>query len=215
MARIAVIDYGMGNLRSVAKALEHVDDRALVQVTSDPATIRAAERVVLPGVGAIRECMAELQRLELDVVIREVAQDRPFLAVCMGMQALLADSEENDGVRALGVFSGTVRHFDSGFREAGIAPPGKVPHMGWNRVRQCLDHPLWAGIDDASWFYFVHSYYVPLRDDERTAGVTGYGIDFSAALAEGNVFATQFHPEKSQHAGLALLANFTRWDGTR
>ncbi len=214
MTTIAVIDYGMGNLRSVAKALEHVDDRARVQVTWDPSVIRRAARVVLPGVGAIGDCMGELQRLELDAVIREVAGDKPFLGVCLGMQALLTSSEENGGTTALGLVPGEVRHFAAGFRDAGIAPPGKVPHMGWNRVRQVREHPLWAGIADNSWFYFVHSYYVPLLAGTLTAGVAHYGMDFTAVIARENMFATQFHPEKSQHAGLTLLANFTRWDGT-
>lgn len=214
MTTIAVIDYGMGNLRSVAKALEHVDDRARVQVTWDPAVIRRAARVVLPGVGAIGDCMHELQRLELDAVIREVAGDKPFLGVCLGMQALLSSSEENGGTTALGLVPGEVRHFTAGFRDAGIAPPGKVPHMGWNRVRQVRENPLWTGIADESWFYFVHSYYVPLLDGTLTAGVAHYGMDFTAVIARENMFATQFHPEKSQHAGLTLLANFTRWDGT-
>ncbi|WP_290637308.1 imidazole glycerol phosphate synthase subunit HisH [Aquisalimonas sp.] len=214
MATIAVIDYGMGNLRSVAKALEHVDDRSRIVVTHDPAEIRRADRVVLPGVGAIRECMAELRRLELDAVIHEVARNKPFLGVCLGMQALLTASEENGGMDALGVLPGQVRHFASGFADVGIAPPGKVPHMGWNQVRQARPHPLWQGIADHSWFYFVHSYFVPLLDDGLTAGVTHYGLDFTAVVARENIFATQFHPEKSQGAGLELLANFTRWNGT-
>ena len=214
MATIAVIDYGMGNLRSVAKGLEHVDDRARVLVSHEPDTIRRADRVVLPGVGAIRECMAELQRLELDAVIREVAAEKPFLGVCLGMQALLEASEENGGIQALGVLPGAVRHFAAGFADAGVAPPGKVPHMGWNRVRQVHAHPLWRDIPDDSWFYFVHSYYVPWLQGALTTGATTYGLDFTAVVARENIFATQFHPEKSQASGLQLLANFTRWDGT-
>ena len=214
MTTIAVIDYGMGNLRSVAKALEHVDDRARVRITWEPAVIRGASHVVLPGVGAIGDCMSELQRLELDGVIREVAQEKPFLAVCLGMQALLERSDENGGTSALGLIPGTVRHLADGFRDADIPPPGKVPHMGWNRVRQVREHPLWAGIADDSWFYFVHSYYVPLLAGTLTAGVAHYGMDFTAVIARENMFATQFHPEKSQNAGLELYANFTRWDGT-
>ncbi len=214
MTTIAVIDYGMGNLRSVAKALEHVNDRARVEVTWEPEVIRRASHVVLPGVGAIGDCMSELGRLELDAVIREVARDKPFLGVCLGMQALLDSSEENGGTEALGLIPGQVRHFTAGFRDAGMAPPGKVPHMGWNRVRQVQAHPLWRGIADGAWFYFVHSYYVPILDGTLTAGVTEYGMDFTAAIARENIFATQFHPEKSQRAGLELLANFTRWDGT-
>jgi len=214
MPGIAVIDYGMGNLRSVAKALEHVDDRNRVEITHDPERILKADRVVFPGQGAIRDCMAELHRLELDQAVLEVARQKPFLGICMGMQALLESSEENGGVEALGIFPGTVRHFRDGFREAGVPAPGKVPHMGWNGVHQTRAHPLWQGIPDGTSFYFVHSYFVELLPDGLTAGDTAYGLSFTAAVARENIFATQFHPEKSQRAGLELLANFTRWDGT-
>lgn len=214
MASIAVIDYGMGNLRSVAKALEHVDDRSRVEITYDPERILRADRVVFPGQGAIRDCMAELHRLELDQAVLEAAQQKPLLGICMGMQALLDFSEENGGVQALGLFPGRVRHFRDGFREADVAAPGKVPHMGWNSVRQSRAHPLWRNIPDGTAFYFVHSYFVELLPDGLTVGETDYGLSFTAAVAQDNIFATQFHPEKSQRAGLELLANFTRWDGT-
>lgn len=213
MSSIAVIDYGMGNLRSVAKALEHVDDRARVHITHEPEQVRRADRVVFPGQGAIRDCMAELQRLELDAVVLEAARNKPFLGICMGMQALLEHSEENGGVDALGLFSGRVRHFRDGFAAAGVAPPGKVPHMGWNAVYQDVPHPIWKGIADASHFYFVHSYFVELLPDQLTIGRCDYGVPFTAAIARDNIVATQFHPEKSQRVGLELLANFTRWDG--
>jgi len=211
MTTIAVIDYGMGNLRSVAKALEHVAQGVRVNVTSDPEKIRRAEHVVLPGVGAIRDCMSELQRLELIDVIREVAATKPFLGICLGMQALLSRSEENGGVDGLDVISGQVRHFSHGL---GAQATLKVPHMGWNQVRQVRPHPLWRGIPDASRFYFVHSYYVVPDDDSDVLGTSAYGVSFAAVIGRGNVFATQFHPEKSQRAGLDLLANFTRWDGS-
>ncbi|MEX0872907.1 MAG: imidazole glycerol phosphate synthase subunit HisH, partial [Aquisalimonadaceae bacterium] len=211
---IAVIDYGMGNLRSVAKALEHVDDRSRVEITHDPERVLQADRVVFPGQGAIRDCMAELRRLELDEAIVEASRQKPFLGICMGMQALLEFSEENGGVEALGVFPGRVRHFRDGFRSAAIPAPGKVPHMGWNSVRQCRPHPLWQNIPDGTAFYFVHSYFVELLPNGLTVGETDYGLSFTAAVARDNIFATQFHPEKSQRAGLELLANFTRWDGT-
>ncbi|MCC5809791.1 MAG: imidazole glycerol phosphate synthase subunit HisH [Ectothiorhodospiraceae bacterium] len=214
MGMIAVIDYGMGNLRSVSKALEHVDDRSRVEIAHEPDRILRADRVVFPGQGAIRDSMSELQRLELLEVVQEVARTKPFLGICLGMQALLETSDENGGVEGLGVFPGRVRHFRDGFREAGIEAPGKVPLMGWVPVRQTMEHPLWAGIPDNSWFYFVHSYFVELLPGV-TSGVSHYGLDFTATVARENIFATQFHPEKSQRAGLELLSNFTRWDGTR
>ncbi|MCC5858764.1 MAG: imidazole glycerol phosphate synthase subunit HisH [Ectothiorhodospiraceae bacterium] len=214
MGTIAVIDYGMGNLRSVAKALEHVDDRLRVEITHEPERILGADRVVFPGQGAIGVCMSELQRLELRDVVLEVARSKPFLGICLGLQALLEFSDENSGVAGLGLLPGRVRHFSEGFRAAGVAPPGKVPLMGWVPVRQVAEHPLWAGIPDGQWFYFVHSYYVELLEGV-TVGTSRYGLEFTAAAARENIFATQFHPEKSQRAGLELLANFTRWDGTR
>jgi glutamine amidotransferase len=210
MATIAVIDYGMGNLRSVAKALEFVSG-ARTGVTADPDRIRRADRVVFPGQGAIRDCIGELQRLELADAIRELVRSKPFLGICIGMQALLRRSEENGGVDALGIYQGEARHFRHVLSEAASL---KIPHMGWNRVRQTAAHPLWRGIDDGSRFYFVHSYYAVPEDAALTAGTSDYGISFTAALGRGNVFATQFHPEKSQRAGLDLLANFARWDGT-
>ncbi|MCP1673296.1 glutamine amidotransferase [Natronocella acetinitrilica] len=213
MATIAVIDYGMGNLRSVSKALEHVDDRSRVLVTHDADQILRADRVVFPGQGAIGDCMSELHRLELDQALLEVSRSKPFLGICLGMQALLEHSDENDGVAGLGLIAGQVRHFRDGFRGAGITAPGKVPLMGWTRVDQVMPHPLWRGIDSGDWFYFVHSYYVELLDGV-TAGRSRYGFDFTSVVARENIFATQFHPEKSQRAGLELLANFTRWDGS-
>lgn len=209
MTTIAVIDYGMGNLRSMEKALEHVGAESVV-VTDDAETIAAAPWVVFPGQGAVRDCMSALHRHELVDVIREVIADRPFLGVCMGMQVLMTESEENEGVAALDVFSGEVRHFR---RLIGAAPGLKIPHMGWNRVRQTAAHPMWADIDDGERFYFVHSYYVAPEDSALTLGTSDHGGEFTAALGRGNLFATQFHPEKSQHAGLRLLANFIAWDG--
>jgi glutamine amidotransferase len=210
MATIAVIDYGMGNLRSVAKALEFVSS-ARVDVTADPDRIRRADRIVFPGQGAIRDCISELQRLELADGMRELIKTKPFLGICIGMQALVSYSEENEGVAGLGLFPGQVRHFRHVLGNQGAL---KIPHMGWNRVRQTVAHPLWRGIADGSRFYFVHSYYVTPEDSALTTGTTDYGVSFTAAIGWGNVFASQFHPEKSQRAGLDLLANFVRWDGT-
>ncbi|RMD70517.1 MAG: imidazole glycerol phosphate synthase subunit HisH [Gammaproteobacteria bacterium] len=209
MNSIAVIDYGMGNLRSVAKALAHVADGRQVRVTQDPKTIIRASRVVFPGVGAMRDCMHELGRLGLDEVVRTCARSKPFLGICLGMQALFAFSEENEGTPGLDLLPGKVRRFPEGLREGGERL--KIPHMGWNQVHPAFPHPLWEGIPPASRFYFVHSYYVDTRP-EFTAGVTRYGLDFAAACARDNLFAVQFHPEKSQQAGLRLLANFVHWE---
>ena len=209
MQTIAVIDYGMGNLHSVGKALEHVGSTR-VQITSDPQVIRDADRVVLPGVGAMRDCMAEMQRFELLDVIREVSQDRPFLGICVGMQALLDSSEENGGVPCLGLFPGQVRYFGQNLQIDGERL--KVPHMGWNTVEQRLDHPLWHNIPDQSRFYFVHSYHVVPAEADLALGTTDYGTRFVSAIARDNVSAVQFHPEKSAAAGLRLLRNFLHWN---
>ncbi|EHK71431.1 MULTISPECIES: imidazole glycerol phosphate synthase subunit HisH [Pseudomonas] len=210
MQTVAVIDYGMGNLHSVAKALEHAGSHQVL-VTGDPAVIREADRIVLPGVGAIRDCMAEIRRQGIDELVREVSQDRPFLGVCVGMQALMQRSEENGGVDCIGLFPGAVRRFPGGMQEEGETL--KVPHMGWNEVSHVLDHPLWHGIPDRARFYFVHSFYVEAGNPRQVVGRGHYGLDFAAALADGSRFATQFHPEKSADCGLQLYANFLAWDG--
>ncbi|RMD68303.1 MAG: imidazole glycerol phosphate synthase subunit HisH [Gammaproteobacteria bacterium] len=209
MNTIAVIDYGMGNLRSVAKALAHVAEGERVVVTQDPRAILRASRVVFPGVGAMRDCMKELARLDLIEAIKTCAQGRPFLGICLGMQALFEFSEENEGTPGLGILPGKVRRFPEGLEEDGQRL--KIPHMGWNRVHFPAPHPLWEGIPPGSRFYFVHSYYVDTRP-ELAAGITHYGLDFASACARDNLFAVQFHPEKSQRAGLTLLANFVRWE---
>ena len=210
---IAIVDYGMGNLHSIAKALEHASDAARVQVTQDPAGILAADRVVFPGVGAIGHCMEELGRLGLAPVLAEAAASRPLLGICLGMQALMERSEESGGTRCLGLIAGRVRRFPEPLTDAASGERLKIPHMGWNRVRQ-HDHPLWEGIADGTRFYFVHSYYVQPDDPANAAGLCDYGVEFAAAVARGNLFAVQFHPEKSQTAGLRLLANFVQWDGS-
>ncbi|MBK8161831.1 MAG: imidazole glycerol phosphate synthase subunit HisH [Gammaproteobacteria bacterium] len=212
MTTVAVIDYGMGNIRSVSKALEYAGGDAQVQVTYDPERILHADHVVFPGVGALRDCMSELQRLELDDVIRECARTRPFLGICLGMQALLDASEENGGTPGLGIIPGQTLLFPGGETAPG-AERLKIPHMGWDRVHQVRAHALWEGIDQDCYFYFVHSYYVAPRERAVVAATTDYGVSFAAALARGNIFAVQFHPEKSQQAGLKLLANFLAWDG--
>ncbi|GAB2793840.1 imidazole glycerol phosphate synthase subunit HisH [Halomonas shantousis] len=209
---IAVIDYGMGNLHSVAKALEHVTHEHVV-VTRDAREIRGATRLVLPGQGAIRDCMGELERTELKGVVLDLltAQAKPLLGICVGQQMLMDKSEESGGVACLGFMPGTVRHFGQDLRDA-EGQRLKVPHMGWNHVVQHHAHPLWAGIEDASRFYFVHSYYVEARDEADILGVTEYGgVQAHVATGRGPVFAVQFHPEKSAGAGLRLLENFVTW----
>ncbi len=216
MNSIAIIDYGMGNLHSVSKALEHVAPEASVIVTSDERVIREADRVVLPGVGAIRDCMAEIKRLGFDVLSRELAREKPFLGICVGMQALMKHSQENGGVDCIGEFDGEVLYFGDDLKEVdpatGESTRLKVPHMGWNQVKQRVDHPLWVNIEDQARFYFVHSYYVAAEHD-YVAGQTHYGKDLAAAIYRDNMFAVQFHPEKSQHSGLQLLKNFAHWSG--
>jgi glutamine amidotransferase len=206
---IAVIDYGMGNLHSVGKALERVSPTAKISVSADAATIAAADRVVFPGVGAIRDCMAEIQRLGLDAVVADAIRQKPVLAICVGMQALMQTSEENDGVDCLGLLPGRVKLFSSKQPDGGVL---KVPHMGWNRVEQTTQHPLWANIEQASRFYFVHSFYVDAGDHSQVAGACNYGLPVAAAIADENLFAVQFHPEKSATAGLQLLQNFVGWN---
>ena len=214
MTTLAVIDYGMGNLHSVSKALEHVADKGVtILVTADPEKILAADKVLSPGVGAIRDCMSELHRLELTDVVTECAHSKPFLGVCLGMQALLDSSEENEGVDCLGIVPGTVRRFAEGLCDDD-GEKLKIPHMGWNEIFQMTPHPLWKDIQDGSRFYFVHSYYVELAKPDFIAGSTHYGGAFTSALARENLFAMQCHPEKSQHAGLQLLKNFIIWDGS-
>jgi len=215
LSRVVVVDYGMGNLHSVAKALEHASDGSHdVLVSGDPVVINSAERVVFPGVGAIRDCMAELQQRQLDIPIRRAVQEKPLMAVCVGMQALMQHSTENNGVEGLGIFNGEVSGFSEHFRQANLSGL-KVPHMGWNTVTQNRAHPMWHNICDNSYFYFVHSYCVPLlsNDDARCYGWCDYGIRFAAAISKPNVFATQFHPEKSHRDGLQLYRNFLQWDG--
>jgi len=211
MSSVAVIDYGMGNLHSIAKALQHAAPDVDVRVVSDKKSILSADRIVFPGVGAMRDCMHALQETELNQVIVEAAQTRPLLGICLGMQALLAHSEENGGVECLNIFAGQVKHFSEDLR-ASNGERLKIPHMGWNQVEQHT-HPLWEGVPQNSRFYFVHSYYAQADNAAIIAGTTEYPEKFSCALAKDNIFAVQFHPEKSQTAGLQLLKNFLHWDG--
>lgn len=207
---IAVVDYGMGNLRSVSKALEHVAPGAVVRVTSHPADLRLARRVVVPGQGAMPDCMRELNNRGLAEAVIEATRTKPFLGICIGLQMLFDRSEEG-GVEGLAVFPGNVRRFPHGLADAS-GDRLKIPHMGWNQVAQGIRHPLWEGIEDASRFYFVHSYFVDQPDENTTSGRCTYGLPFTAAVARDNIFAVQFHPEKSQAAGLQLLRNFVHWN---
>ncbi len=209
---VAVIDYGMGNLHSVASALKHVGDDVEVIVTGDADKILAADRVVFPGVGAIRDCMSEIKRLGVGEVVAEAAKTKPLLAICVGMQALMTRSEENNGIDCLDVFAGDVKFFGNPLNDVN-GDQLKVPHMGWNQLHQVVEHPLWSDIEQDERFYFVHSYYVHAEDESLVVGTTDYGVKIHTALHRDNIFATQFHPEKSSTAGLKLLGNFLRWDG--
>jgi glutamine amidotransferase len=214
---VAVVDYGMGNLRSVSQAVAHVarDQDVRVIVTANPEEVLAAQRVVLPGQGAMRDCMRELQASGLKDAVLHAAANKPLMGVCVGMQMLLDHSEEQD-TPGLGLIPGRVVRFRL---EGRLQPDGsryKVPQMGWNQVFQSgldegLAHPMWAGVPDGAWFYFVHSFHAAPSQARHTAGVTDYGGRFTCAVARDNIFATQFHPEKSAEHGLALYRNFLRW----
>lgn len=210
---MALVDYGMGNLRSVAKALARVG--ADVRIVHDAQGVRAAEAVVLPGVGAFGDCMKNLEQCKLTDALREfIGSKRPFLGICLGMQGLFESSEESPGVKGLEVFRGSVPrfHFSGTERGSGL----KVPHMGWNRLRvRRRDCPLLRGVDNGSYVYFVHSYYCQPSDSSLVCGTTEYGIEFCSMLWDENVFATQFHPEKSQAVGLKMLENFVRLTGAK
>ena len=212
MPDVAVIDYGMGNLRSVAKALAHVAPDASIVVTDDPSVIRSAKRVVLPGQSAMPDAIAHLEATGLREVVDACVADRPFLGVCLGLQ-MLFDASDEGPTDGLHVLRGHVRKFSDDDR---VLPSGerlKVPHMGWSPVRQARPHPLWAGIDDGERFYFAHSYFPVPADTGIEVGTASYPAPFTCAIARANIFAVQFHPEKSQRAGLRLLANFVAWDG--
>lgn len=200
---IAIINYRAGNLRSVERALSHLG--LACSITSDPMVIREAERVIFPGVGAAGKAMETIRELGLDAVIHEVVDaGKPFMGICLGTQIIL-DTSEEDRASCLGLIRGTVRRFpDSG---------EKIPHMGWNNLGRRVDHPIFEGVDRAAQFYFVHSYYPDPERQEDVAAWTTYGIDFASVIARGNVFATQFHPEKSGSQGLMVLKNFSRWNG--
>lgn len=211
MATIAVVDYGMGNLRSVSKAVEHVAPAAEVIVTADAAAVDAADRVVFPGQGAMPDCMRELARAGLRDAVLRATRRKPLLGICVGAQMLFDWSAEGD-TPGLAVFRGKVLRFPREQLRAAPAGPLKVPHMGWNRVQQTAPHPLWRGIRDGERFYFCHSYYFAPEEPGLESGRAEYGLPFTCACARDNIFAVQFHPEKSHSAGLQLLANFASWN---
>lgn len=203
MQTIAIVDYGMGNVRSVQKAIEFVAPDAQSILTNDPLIIGDADRVVFPGQGAMGACMSALNEHNLVDVIKTSASEKPFLGICLGLQLLFDHSEENNGTDGLSIISGKVVKF--------VDKSLKIPHMGWNTVQQVVDHPLWHNIDNNARFYSVHSYYVQEGNSDLVAGSTEYGATFTSAIAQGKMFAVQFHPEKSQHDGLQLLKNFVDW----
>ncbi len=209
--KIAVLDYSLGNLRSVSKAVEHVAADAEVRITDDHKYIAAADRVVFPGQGAARDCMAAIGNHHLNQAILEAAASKPFLGICMGLQVLMEHSEENEGTQLLGLLPGNVVRFDgTAMGDNGL--PLKIPQMGWSQVDQVVEHPLWQGIASGSRFYFVHSYYVQPEDTSVIAATTDYGVKYTSVIARKNLFAVQFHPEKSADAGLRLLENFVNWE---
>jgi glutamine amidotransferase len=211
--RIAVIDYGMGNLHSVAKAVERASlGSAGVEITSDPSRVISADRVIFPGQGAMPDCIREMDARGLRPAVLGAARSKPFLGICIGLQMLFESSEEGN-TPGLALLPGQVRRFPApGVMRERNGDRLKVPHMGWNQVRQEKPHPLWAGIENGSRFYFVHSYFPEATQAEVVHGVTTYGVAFTCAVARDNIFAVQFHPEKSQSDGLRLLANFIHWN---
>lgn len=209
-SQIAILDYGMGNLHSVANAVKTVAPDCEVTITADAAVAERAERIIFPGVGAIRDCMSEILRLGFDQILTSAIAQKPVLGICVGMQALMQSSDENGGVSCLGLLPGGFHKFTAASDASGDRL--KVPHMGWSQVEQ-HSHPLWQGIAQGERFYFVHSYYLPTAESDCVAARCHYGVEFAAAVASGNLFAVQFHPEKSAEAGLQLLANFSQWQG--
>lgn len=209
MTKIALLDYGMGNLHSVSKALTNVG--AEVSITNDPKVVAAADKIVFPGVGAMRDCMIGMREAGIDDVVRKAIFNKPVMAICVGMQALFEQSAENGGTDCLGILNGTVEAFDPSWTDK-LGATIKVPHMGWNTITELeSNHPLWHGIEDNAHFYFVHSYYCAPNDNSQVAAICDYGQPFCASIIKDNLFATQFHPEKSHTAGLQLLKNFVDW----
>ena len=211
MNKIVVVDYGMGNLRSVAQALRAVAPEADIRISGVPADIDSADRIVLPGQGAMRDCMRSLNESGVRDALLRAAASKPMMGVCVGEQMLLDVSEEGD-TPGLGLLPGKVVRFQLEGRTQADGSRFKVPQMGWNRVQQKSQHPMWADIPDNAWFYFVHSYYAQPDNAAHSVGETQYGDAFCCAVARDNIFATQFHPEKSAATGLQLYKNFVHWN---
>lgn len=220
MSVVAVVNFGTGNLRSVQKAIERIADKSVrVIVTDEGNDLARADRVVFPGQGAISTCLGAMQRHGLREVLSQALQSKPFLGICLGLQAMYESSEEGGGVKCLSVLKGAVEHIDvkgsdDGFTDPDTGIPLKVPHMGWNNVMQTQSHPLWRNIKQGERFYFVHSYCAHAKDPAQEYGTTDYGTRFTAAGGRENFFGVQFHPEKSQSAGLQLMKNFITWNGS-
>ena len=212
MSKVVIADFGTGNLHSVINAIEMVTDGTDVMPTHNPEKIRDADRLVLPGQGAIGTWMKEFQDDEIRHAVEFAVESKPVLGICLGLQALYSHSDEDGGVEGLGLFSGRVRRFEDNLEDAGRRI--KIPHMGWSKVRQTIEHPLWNGIPQSTRFYFVHSYCAHADIQSEIAATATYGMQFVCAAARENLFAVQFHPEKSRQQGLRLLANFIEWDGT-
>tara|TARA_X000001036_G_scaffold415609_1_gene431925 strand:- start:61 stop:708 length:648 start_codon:yes stop_codon:yes gene_type:complete len=213
MAKIAVLDYGSSNLRSVSKALETVaGNKDEIIIADNPKIIMSADKIVFPGQGAIGQCMQNLRDKKLDEVIISCIKNKPFLGICLGLQSLMQHSDEDGGIKGLGLLEGNVIRFSENKKDENNNMY-KIPSMGWNRVYQQKEHPLWQGIDDGCRFYFVHSYYVQMKNDIDIASSTEYTCRYTSAASRDNIFATQFHPEKSQQDGLTLLKNFLNWNG--
>jgi imidazole glycerol-phosphate synthase subunit HisH len=213
METVVILDYGMSNLRSVAKALEFISSgKQRVLVSGSVADLKRADRVVFPGQGAIGDCMKHLLALGLTTPLQECVRTKPFLGICLGLQSLMHYSEEGNGTAGLGIYEGKVVRFRPDLRDPRTGERLKIPHMGWNQIWPTQNHPLWDGIEPGSRFYFVHSYYVKPTQQDLIVATTDYGGAFTSAIAKDTVFAVQFHPEKSQRAGLQLLANFLSWE---
>lgn len=211
MNTIAVVDYGMGNLRSVANALKQAAPDANIVVSGDPKTVSSADRIVFPGQGAMPDCMRQLNETGLTDVLKQAARQKPFMGICIGLQMLFSETEEGQ-TEGLNLLPGTVKRFSTSMTD-GFGKYLKVPQMGWNTVSEVQQHPLWNGVEDHSWFYFVHSYYVSLGQENANlmVGETDYGIPYASAVAKDNLFGVQFHPEKSGAYGIQILSNFAKW----
>ena len=213
MSSVSIADFGTGNLRSVCNAFAALDGKIKIKLTNSAFDIRRTDRLVLPGQGAIGTFMRQVVDEELRQSLEHALANKPVLGICLGLQSLYSYSEEDGGTECLGILAGSVKKFDDALKDAGRTI--KIPHMGWSRVNHEKQHPLWNGIHDGTRFYFVHSYYAESTNESEIAGTSQYGLKFTCAAARDNLFAVQFHPEKSRQHGLQLLSNFMQWDGTQ